>query len=698
MLDVDVWHEVRQKMRTGSATGACGFSVAEVKSIPRAALAHLAQLFHVSAKPGLPPFLLLGRVNVLAKVMEPQGHHEGRPICVLPVLYRLWGSVLCKQLLHRWCTYLPRGIYGGVPGRSARDITYSLQFQLEQAAHSNAPLSGFVLDIQKCFNALPRRPMHALLCHLGCPEQLATMWIQGLGRLGRASSFVGDISEPIWSSTGAPEGDGVSVAAAVAVGWLYSRVIEDYGLSPMIFVDNWAWVSEDHELNTAGVEQTVKFAEAFKLSIDWTKSFGWSRHPDGQKWWRDSCDSIGPPGVTLQVLAEAKDLGAAMRYHGPKVLGALKIRVQEARQRLHRLAVQPRSVANKAKLIQSAIWPVAFFACEGHALGRQQIASLRSAAARTLVGPFQQISSFLALSCLSQSLQDPEVYLLVSAFPALRRASFVDRTMADSILSMAVTATGQPHTVVGPATALKALLVRNGWTLHPSSLLTGPGNVRLHLFTSSSRDIARAVQISWLYHVRATLMHRKGLGSVGVPCPSTCHSVLRALPSSQQRTVALHVVGAFQTSATKFLWGGAVSPACPWCGEDETRPHRFLHCSAFQALRTKHSQAVHILRTHRPEWVYAPFPTVPDEVDILTLIFQSRPPPSWPHASWAGGGQSVQSLRFFTDGTCAHPTEALASHAAWAPCVGLYAYGPGSCGRPPVLAPDRLPPATPARR
>ena len=133
----------------------------------------------------------------------------------------------------------------------------------------------------------------------------------------------------------------------------------------MIFVDNWAWVSEDHELNTAGVEQTVKFAEAFKLSIDWTKSFGWSRHPDGQKWWRDSCESIGPPGITLQVLAEAKNLVAAMRYHGLKVLGALKTRVQEARQRLHRLAVQPRSVANKAKLIQSAIWPVAFFCLRG---------------------------------------------------------------------------------------------------------------------------------------------------------------------------------------------------------------------------------------------------------------------------------------------------------------------------------------------
>ena len=535
-----------------------------------------------------------------------------------------------------------------------------------QAAHADAPLSGFVLDIQKCFNALPRRPMHALLCHLGCPDTWATMWVNGLGRLGRASSFIGDVSEPVWSSTGAPEGDGVSVAAAVAIGWLYSQVIEDYGLSPLIFVDNWAWVSEDHELNTAGVEQTVRFAEAFRLSIDWQKSFGWSRHKAGQRWWHDHCATAGPSGVTLQVLAETKDLGAAMRYHGPRVLGALKARVQEAQQRLHRLAAQPRSVTNKARLVQTAIWPAAFFACEGHALGQQRIAGLRACAARALVGPFRQLSPYLALSCLSKGLQDPEVFLLVSAMRALRRAWFVDRAMAEDILAAAVQASGHPSTVIGPATALKALLVRNGWCLHSTALATGPGNVKVHLFTSSSHDIARAVQIGWLYHVRGTLRHRNGLQDVGVPCPTSCSAVLRKLPSAHQRTVALHVVGAFQTTATKFLWGGAHSPACPWCGVDETRPHRFLHCSAFAALRQKHAQAVQVLREQRPEWVYAPFPTVPDEVDILTLIFQSRPPPAWPSPSWAAVQEPSRSLRFYTDGTCANPTEPPASHAAWA--------------------------------
>ena len=225
--------------------------------------------------------------------------------------------------------------------------------------------------------------------------------VEGLVVEVRASSFIGDISEPVWSSTGAPEGDGVSVAAAVAIGWLYSQVIEDYGLSPMMFVDNWAWVSEDHELNTAGVEQTVRFAAALKLSVDWSKSFGWSRHPEGRRWWHESCETAGPPGITLHVLPEAKDLGAAMRYCGPRTLGALKARMQDAQQRLHRLAAQPRSVRDKAKLVQGAIWPVAFFASEGHAIGLQKVATLRSIAARAMVGPFRQLSPYLALSTLS---------------------------------------------------------------------------------------------------------------------------------------------------------------------------------------------------------------------------------------------------------------------------------------------------------
>ena len=99
LQNFELWDSVLRKMKPRSATGACGFSVQELKSLPTVAIRHLARLFGKATVFGLPDFLLRGRVNVLAKIPDPQGYGDGRPICVLPVLYRAWTSVFCQALL-----------------------------------------------------------------------------------------------------------------------------------------------------------------------------------------------------------------------------------------------------------------------------------------------------------------------------------------------------------------------------------------------------------------------------------------------------------------------------------------------------------------------------------------------------------------------------------------------------------------------
>ena len=106
---------------------------------------------------------------------------------------------------------------------------------------------------------------------------------------------------------------------------------------------------------------------------------------------------------------------------------------------------------------------------------------------------------------------------------------------------------------------------------------------------------------------------------------------------------------------------------CIWCGEVETKLHRFVQCPAFQVVRDRHPFALEVLHVHRPEWVYAPFATTPDAHDVLALLFASRPPPSWPtNVEQLLGPQPALPLRFYTDGTCMYPAEPRARHAAWA--------------------------------
>ena len=52
MLDLRVWRHVLNKSRTASASGACGFSVAELKQLPDTALLHMAQLFQLGFSTG----------------------------------------------------------------------------------------------------------------------------------------------------------------------------------------------------------------------------------------------------------------------------------------------------------------------------------------------------------------------------------------------------------------------------------------------------------------------------------------------------------------------------------------------------------------------------------------------------------------------------------------------------------------------
>ena len=112
--------------------------------LPDSALRHLIALCSACIPFGMPAFLMHGRACVLSKCDNPKAFGDGRPITVLSAIYRLWSSVLSFQLLQGWKNRLPASIYGGVPGRSARDVTMAQQHHIELALIRKEELSGFV--------------------------------------------------------------------------------------------------------------------------------------------------------------------------------------------------------------------------------------------------------------------------------------------------------------------------------------------------------------------------------------------------------------------------------------------------------------------------------------------------------------------------------------------------------------------------
>ena len=119
---LSTWEQAVSCLNVTKATGYDGWSTAELRSLKGQQLHDLARLFQMCCRTGFPTHLAQARVNTLAKVDVPSSMADGRPITVFACVYRLWASIVAKQALQRWASWLPQAVTGCVPGRSVRDI------------------------------------------------------------------------------------------------------------------------------------------------------------------------------------------------------------------------------------------------------------------------------------------------------------------------------------------------------------------------------------------------------------------------------------------------------------------------------------------------------------------------------------------------------------------------------------------------
>ena len=352
-----VWRHAVSRLRASSAAGVCGWHNAELKALPDCALQHLALLLGGHTAPTLPPHLLQARVAAISKVAFPSSASHARPITVMSCLYRLWGRVVCLQVIARWSLVLPRPIMGFLRGRSAVDLSYWVLQEIEDSLRQNQDLSGITLDLRRAFNNIPRPPAQQLLALMGLPKQLLTVWMQCLSHIRRSFSVSGFLSPGLDSTTGCPEGDPISVLGMLAVCYAFVHLLEPF-VSPRCYADNWMWMTDLPEAHIPAVEAVVDFTSSLCMEVDWTKSYFWSTARSTRLWWKTESPRFLPAGVNLPLVSKVKELGAHMSFGRKTSLGHIVTQFQSATDRLHRLFHEPSAVATKCKLIGSG-WSVA---------------------------------------------------------------------------------------------------------------------------------------------------------------------------------------------------------------------------------------------------------------------------------------------------------------------------------------------------
>ncbi|CAE7432363.1 lrrc6, partial [Symbiodinium sp. KB8] len=373
-----------------------------------------------------------------------------------------------------------------------------------------------------------------------------------------------------------------------------------------------------------------------------------------------------PAGTQLKVLQSAKDLGVHYRFRATTGNPQAEQRINEACRRLQQLQSLRRPLFNKAKLIQTSVWPAAFYGCEGRLLPVSTVARVRSCAARALVGPHSSASPYLALAALTTSVVDPEVYLLSAALCSLSRLLQVRPDVGAVWLQSTVQCQVDHCRAIGPATSLAMALRRNGWVLYANGVGKGPGHTVFDLCTGAAAKIRAAVRAAWGHELPTRVQHRNGMLQCPVPAPDIMHKCLLRFPDKVRLFLAQSTVGALLSDAAKATWDPLQDPTCQLCGGKDTKEHRLLTCPVTEAIRRPFQGLLEHVSSEQRYWLHCAYPSPHEDEPLLRLVWQSRRIPPAPSPVPALQHVESTTLQMFTDGSCSNPTCPAARHASWA--------------------------------
>ena len=93
--------------------------------------------------------------------------------------------------------------------------------QLSLLSRMCVALTGLIADLQKAFNHIPRVVVFEAAALLGLPFPLLTAWAGALVKVGRRFQIGSNLTRNVFSSTGMPEGDGLSCLGMLIVDILF---------------------------------------------------------------------------------------------------------------------------------------------------------------------------------------------------------------------------------------------------------------------------------------------------------------------------------------------------------------------------------------------------------------------------------------------------------------------------------------------
>eukprot|EP00438_Fugacium_kawagutii_P029787 Skav227160 [mRNA] locus=scaffold502:175705:180465:- [translate_table: standard] len=655
----EIWLRSLQQKKTRAATGPDGWARQDLLKMPLDLVQALITLLErIEAGEEWPISMITGLICSLAKVENASRIQQYRPITVFSLIYRNWTSIRARECLKHLEKYAPNKSFGNLPMRTATQVWLGIQSELESAKYSGATLSGVILDIQKCFNHMPRIPIFEICSHLGINSNILRGWFGALQHMSRRFVVRGSVSPGLTSSTGCAEGCALSVVGMAALNILIDCYVKVRVPQCQLwsYVDNLELSATHVDTTLEGLHHLRQVLAGLDLLIDESKTQVWANNAHDRKRLRDR---------QFQVVHWTRDLGGHVQYSQVPTNKVVTGKISKFRPRWRDITRSPAPRAQKVKAIKMAAWPNALHAISSVHLRDELITELRAAAVRCLGLEQLGTSPLAQLSLLEGPMVDPGFYILHRTVMDAR--SYFSVHESKLILRQLALPATKLTPEVGPCSVLLRRLHQIGWHWDEEHFVDFWG-MPCDIWECPVQELSQRLLDSWQFRCLHQLNQRQtfqGMDNISVTL------TVRNMTKQPCDKGVLHrsLNGTFFTADHAKHMEGELPTACQFCGSPDSQYHRHWECEQLQAARAHCDSQMkeRILQagpaTYNHGWIPRPKSLnrfrqqlfeVPDSTAWLDI------PPLLP-----------LELDIFTDGSCLRPRDSLSRLASWGVAVYL---------------------------
>ena len=390
-------------LRKGVSAGSLdGWGWRELKALPVSWFDELARILTKVEDLGVwPDGLLDAYIAMIPKTDGDATPLGQRPLCVLPVVYRIWAAARMSQLEGWFKSSVPDSVFSAGGGRGSVEAWYTSALDIEEvlSGATDSHVHLFVADVVESFDTVDRGILDRVLSSLGLPGWFRHAYFEYHAHVQLRFKLASGLGQSWTRDGGIPQGCPLSMMLIVALYLPWCRYLSALdGVRPQLYADNLKCLSGNPDLLLHAARFTTKYVRLVGQEPAPSRCVLLSTSREvrrDMKDWVLSCE-----GDQWSVKFDVRDLGGHLDTTFRGWSSTLAARVRLVISRLVLIFVLPLDFHGWVRVVRSMYLPAALHGIEASSLASSSLRRLRSAVRRVVWSrrqPFASVGAVLSL-------------------------------------------------------------------------------------------------------------------------------------------------------------------------------------------------------------------------------------------------------------------------------------------------------------